>query len=42
MTLFCMNVTGQFIAPLLILSRGAINQRLVLHALADAVAAVDG
>jgi len=41
-TVFCMNVTGQFIAPLLNPSRGTIDQRLVLHAPADAVATVDG
>lgn len=42
MTVFCMNVTGQFIALLCTLSRGTINQRLVLNAPADVVAAVDG
>jgi hypothetical protein len=37
-----MNVTGEFIAPLVIILIGTIIQRLVLNAPADAVAAVDG
>jgi len=41
-TVFCMNVTGQFIVLFCTLSRRTINQRLVLNAPADAVAAVDG
>ena len=41
-TMFCVKVTGQYIAPLLTLSRGTINQRRVLNAPDDAVSAVDG
>ena len=42
MSVFCMNVTGQFIMLLFTLSRRTINQSLVLNAPADAVAAADG
>jgi hypothetical protein len=41
-TMFCVHATGKFIAPLLILWRETINQRLVLNASVDAAAAVDG